>query len=275
MRPLLLIHDVFHGSWIWRQAQSRLLALGAEVHAPTLRGCGPRRIPGGLMPSLEGWVEDLCAEIYYQGLRDILLVGHGLGGHAALAVAGRMASCVAGVVLLEAPVPERDRSYIEVAGQHFQRQLFGRLVQGSRILPPTLEDCGVHGDEGKRWLSPRQQDAPLDIFEEPFTWSFPRAAISRTLLLGMRSRMTFDAQGLRNARARGWHIQDLDAGHCPMVSHPELLATTLVQLARQTGANREALDATPWKSAQDASPGPQTGTRLPAPKRSGKPLTSR
>ena len=44
MTNYVLIHGSYQGGWMWRDVASRLRAAGHTVFAPTLDGCGERRL---------------------------------------------------------------------------------------------------------------------------------------------------------------------------------------------------------------------------------------
>lgn len=86
--PVLLIHGMFGGSWMWEPYQSLLARHGYESHALTLRGHhDSRRVPDvGRIPVAD-YVDD-ALEIA-RSLRDPIIIGHSMGGLIAQKVAER------------------------------------------------------------------------------------------------------------------------------------------------------------------------------------------
>jgi len=76
----VLIHGAYQGGWIWRDVAASLRAAGHRVLAPSLDGCAERR--DALRPgiSTESQAEELAALLFYEDLRDVVLVGTSSGG---------------------------------------------------------------------------------------------------------------------------------------------------------------------------------------------------
>ena len=84
--PVLLIHGMCGGAWMWRNYQARLASAGYESHAPDLRGHhGSRPVPDIGKVSLDDYVEDVLA--LAKQLGNPTVIGHSMGGLVAQKVA--------------------------------------------------------------------------------------------------------------------------------------------------------------------------------------------
>ena len=77
--PVLLIHGMFGGAWMWEPYQSLLARHGYESHALNLRGHhDSRRVPDVGKVSLIDYVDDVLEVARAMG--DPILIGHSMGG---------------------------------------------------------------------------------------------------------------------------------------------------------------------------------------------------
>ncbi len=104
--PLLLVHGVLTGSWLWTEFAAYLAERGWEAHAMNLRGhftSAPAELDE---TSMADYADDVAVAMRQLG-RPAVLVTWGIGALAALMYAQRNPSRVLGLVLL-APSPPAD-----------------------------------------------------------------------------------------------------------------------------------------------------------------------
>ncbi|WP_090589749.1 alpha/beta fold hydrolase [Auraticoccus monumenti] len=124
--PVLLLPDVGRTWWSWRHLLPTL-SPDRTVVALDPRGVGASdRTPGGY--TLPEVVADLAAVVHHLGAGPAVVVGHGWGGVAALALASRHPALVAGLGLVAAPVPGAWQGY---------RRLLAASLLGARALTPA------------------------------------------------------------------------------------------------------------------------------------------
>src|SRR5471032_1051851 len=80
MTTFMLIHGAYQGGWIWGPVAARLRAAGHRVLAPSLDGCAERRHQLRLGITTESHATELAERLFYDDLRDIVLVGTSVGG---------------------------------------------------------------------------------------------------------------------------------------------------------------------------------------------------
>jgi len=99
--PVLLIHGMFGGAWMWENYQSLLARRGYESHALNLRGHhGSRPVPDIGKVSLGDYVDDALEVV--RTLKNPVVIGHSMGGLIAQKVA-EAGACQATVLVAAAP----------------------------------------------------------------------------------------------------------------------------------------------------------------------------
>ena len=83
MATYVLVHGSNQGGWIWQPLADRLRAAGHRVYAPSLDGCGERK--GQMRPGIttETQAGEIAQLLFYEDLKDVVLVGTSYGGMAA------------------------------------------------------------------------------------------------------------------------------------------------------------------------------------------------
>ena len=102
MTTFVLVHGSYQGGWIWQRVATRLRAAGHTVHAPTMEGCGERR--HHLRPGIDTstFVAEVADLLFYEDLRDVVLVGTSSGGMVVCGAAEAMRHRVERLVLVDA-----------------------------------------------------------------------------------------------------------------------------------------------------------------------------
>ena len=99
--PVLLIHGMFGGAWLWEKYQAYLARSGYESHAMNLRGHhGSRPVRDIGKVSLDDYVAD-ALEVA-AALKNPIVMGHSMGGLIAQKVA-EAGGCRAAVLIASAP----------------------------------------------------------------------------------------------------------------------------------------------------------------------------
>ncbi len=99
---IVLLHDLPGGAFTWTDALPKLEATGRAIYAFDLLGYGNSDRPWPSDTSIWGHADDLSYALMRLGLRDIVLVGFGLGGAVAQILATRLyRERIAKLVLLD------------------------------------------------------------------------------------------------------------------------------------------------------------------------------
>jgi pimeloyl-ACP methyl ester carboxylesterase len=227
MAVFLLIHGAYQGGWIWNPVAARLRAAGHLVLAPTLEGCAERQ--GGLRPGIttESQAEELAALLFYQDLREVVLVGTSTGGMVLCRTAEQARDRVGRLVFADAlalrdgerlsDVVQRPAAVSTALTSGPSRQdAEGRLLAD---LDPAL----------RAWALERITQHPVAAMEAPVRLPrFWQQSWRGSVIWCRRSANPPEAHQRRTAAAldAAWH--DLDTGHYPMLTAPDALARLIM-----------------------------------------------
>jgi pimeloyl-ACP methyl ester carboxylesterase len=99
---LVLLHDLLGGAFTWREVVPRLADCGRAIYVLDLLGYGLSDHPWPADTSLWGHADYLAMFLEQLDLRNVVLVGHGLGGGVAQILATRLSrERVAALVLID------------------------------------------------------------------------------------------------------------------------------------------------------------------------------
>ena len=223
MATIVLIHGAFQGGWIWQPVAERLRGQGHKVFAPTLEGCAERRhlLRAGITTEMHG--DEVARLLFYEDIRDAVLVGTSTGG----------------MVMCRAAEQARDR----VGRLVFADAL--ALLDGERLpdivaRPTAIQTADGTGpsradaegrlfasleDETRAWALARYTLHPLAAMQDPVELkSFWSQAWRASVVCCAGSANPPQAHQRRTADRlkASWH--ELATGHYPMLSEPEALA---------------------------------------------------
>jgi 2-hydroxymuconate-semialdehyde hydrolase len=170
-RPVVLLHGIPTSSLLWRHVQPQLLP-HADVIAIDLLGYGASDKPESPLPTLPVQVDLLAELLEMWDLRDVLVVGHDIGGGVAQLLALRSAERVSGLVLVDA-----------VAYDSFPEPTIARMKDPAwdeRIQSVDLA-AGLQRSLSKGLTSPQESatDAIAALYAAPFAGHEGRAAYLR------------------------------------------------------------------------------------------------
>jgi len=117
MAAFVLVHGGGQGGWVWRQVSRLLTARGHEVYAPTLSGFAERRHLDGPNLTFQTFIDDVANVILLENLRDVVLVGHSMGGVVIPRVAEAVPDRIRRVVWTTAVVTKDGQSLIDAVPQ--------------------------------------------------------------------------------------------------------------------------------------------------------------
>ncbi len=233
----VLVHGSFCGGWIWQRLAPLLQAAGHRVTCPTLTGLGERSHLLSPAVDLNTHIKDVGNVLFYEDIRGAVLVGHSYSGMVITGVAQTVPERVAQLIYFDAYVPQPGQSRWDllppevVAAERAAVDADG----GTGPAPPASLFAPID-PETAGWvdarLSPRH---PVGTYEQPIPAdgsaleSIPRAYIQCTLG-PLPSRFAASAA---QARARGWAVRELAAGHVANVTHPRELADLFLELAAE------------------------------------------
>lgn len=227
MTSFVLVHGSYQGGWIWQPVVRRLRTAGHTVYAPTLDGCGERRHQLRAGIDTTSHATEIAELLFYEDLRDVVLVGTSSGGMVVCRAAEQMRHRVARIVLVDALAlfsGERTRDIVNRSAP----PPFGLAFAPSREdaaknlfadLEPSLRE----------WVLDRYTPHPVGCSMTPVKLTdFWDQAWDASVIWCKQAANPGEAHQRRAAdrlKAR-WH--ELDTGHYPMLSTPDELTRLII-----------------------------------------------
>ena len=237
MSTYVLVHGGGHGGWCWQRLAPLLRAEGHEVYTPTLTGLGERAHLLNPAIDLDTHIADVVGVLNYEGLTNVILVGHSYGGMVITGVADRALSRIGHLVFLDASIPSDGESLAIVSPgmMEFARRQ-ARIVDGVELVlwpdSDAVKAYGVTDPDDFAWLQPKLTPHPWKCFEQPLRLAnepavkrLPRTIINCTATLRVRP-------AERRQRAfQAERVWEIDTGHDLMITEPKAVAEMLLRLS--------------------------------------------
>lgn len=235
MSTYVLVHGAWHGSWCWKRVRSALRAQGHEVFTPTLAGVGERSHLISRDIDLDTHIDDIVNLIKWEELSDVVLCGHSYGGCVASGVADRVPDRIHSIVYLDAFVPGDGESLL----QHVPEGQAAMLLQGTKEvgegwkMPPIPAEVFNVNENDRDWVNSQCTLHPLACFEQPISLTGALDQVTNVVYI----RATEFVEGSPfgpfedKARAKGWKVVRMAAGHDVMLDLPDELTGVLLETA--------------------------------------------
>ncbi len=245
MATFVLVPGFWLGAWAWHAVAKSLRADAHEVYAVTLTGLAERKHLGNPQVDLDTHINDVFNLIEYEGLTDVILVGHSYAGLVITAVADRLAQKLAKLVYIDtAPLPN-GVSLIEFYPPDLRKLYRQRVAiegDGWRLPFPPWEELDKSGaakdldNDLRAVIDARATDMPFGPAKQPVTVAstarvkLPKTAIWCTTRSQQVRQMVESGNPMfKELAGPEWTFIELPTGHWPMFSKPRELADLLVQ----------------------------------------------
>jgi pimeloyl-ACP methyl ester carboxylesterase len=205
------------------------------VFTPTLTGLGERVHLASPDTGLTTHIEDVHTVLYYEDLRDVVLVGHSYGGAVVTGVADRARDRISRLIYFDGFVLQDGQSLGDVCPPGMAQaltELAQKAGEGWRVPSPfTMEQFGVTKPDDIAWNQRGIVMQPLKTFVEPLAlksepWPFPVSYV----LCTDRSMGLFEQFGLR-AQNSGWDYLEMPWTHAAPAVVPDECAELLTRIA--------------------------------------------
>ncbi|MFB8344533.1 alpha/beta fold hydrolase [Brucella cytisi] len=229
MASFVLIHGAWHGGWCWQRLVDRLRSQGHTAVAPTLSGLAERADLLSAQIDLTTHTEDIVSQVRASGCRDVTLVAHSYGGFPAVAAVGRLGELVSHLVLLDAFLPEDGEKLLDHAPSLIDIYAAKVSEDGNWHIPPLPSaEFGVT-EADQAWVDGKLTPHPVASYFEPVSLE-PLTIPRRTYIRCSQADGTFLARSISRAISGGWHYVEIDAPHDAMISHPDIVASVLIEM---------------------------------------------
>jgi pimeloyl-ACP methyl ester carboxylesterase len=236
MATYILVHGGGHGGWCYQLVTRRLQAAGHLVYAPSLPGMGEHthQLHPGI--DLDAHIDDVVNLLFYEDLRNAILVGHSYGGMVITGVADRASDRVGHRVYLDAAYPKNGESLHEHAFASIDPQRQSLYVENGVELvmkpqPVYAGFFGIHDPTLAEWSNARFTPQPWKCFAQKLVLRNEAAmrAIPESHLI-CTSTIPGRDMGLLKERSHG-RVWDIDTGHDLMLTEPQWVTDRLLDLA--------------------------------------------
>lgn len=239
MSTFVLVHGGGHGGWCYAKVKRLLEAAGHEVFAPSLTGLAERSSALSTAIDLDTHIDDVVQLLHYWDLRDVVLVGHSYGGMVITGTADRCAERIGKLVYLDAATPRNGQSLVDIAGDVIEStRTGGTTVDGVELVllpgPGAGRFYGVSDPADLAWMEQRLSAHPWRCFEQPLRLHHDDAvrAIPQYQIVCSSTLLARAAAPVEEARSVG-RLWEIDTGHDLMITEPDFVADTLVEIARE------------------------------------------
>ena len=228
MATFVLVHGSYQGGWIWQRVADRLRAGGHQVYAPSLDGCGERK--GTVRPGIttETQADEVAQLLFYEDLKDVVLVGTSSGGMVVCRVAELMRERVGRIALVDALALLPGEKIEDIVTRSAATEVTA-LTRGPSPADAATRLFADLDPATRAWALARYTAHPIGIYTEGVKldsfWSQPWKA---SVIWCRRAPNPGEAHQRRAAERLKASWAELDTGHYPMLSMPEELTKLLV-----------------------------------------------
>ena len=227
------IHGAWHGGWCWRRVADRLTAKGHKVFTPTMTGLGERSHLLDPKIGLATHITDIVNVIKWEGLTDIVLVGHSYGGFIITGVAEKAQGAIASMVFLDAFVPENGQSVGDTASQPTRDAIAKAVAAGDGAIKPVTAAVFRVNEKDRPWVDAMCTPHPIASLTDKVATTGARERIAKKTYIRAKGypSVPFDGYQTRLTKAAEWRVHELPCGHDAMVDQPAELTDLLVSAA--------------------------------------------
>ncbi len=229
MANFVLVHGSFQGSWIWKPTVRLLRAAGHEVHAPTMEGCAERR--SGLRAGITAttMAEEVADLLFYEDLDKVIIAGTSSSGIIISKVAELAPDRIGRLVYIDALAPQPGETVADIVIRPPDQPPY---IEAEFARGPTRADLAKYlfGDFEPPlldWAMDRATLHPKGAAAADLTqfWARPWPA---TVIYCTQSANPPETHQRRTAEKLGADWIEMEAGHYPMLNHPEEMARLLL-----------------------------------------------
>ncbi len=217
MANIVLVHGAYQGGWIWQRVVPQLTAGGHRVFAPSLDGCAERRhaLRPGISTETHG--QEIAELLFFEDLRDVVLVGTSSGGMVVCSAAEQARERIGRLVFLDALALLDGESIPDIVKRTVR-------VTTDLATGPSREDAAGRmfaslDEPTKTWTLERYTPHPVAAMNDRVKLpSFWQQSWRASVIWCRQAVNPGEAHQRRCAEKLGaaWH--ELDTGHYPMLT---------------------------------------------------------
>ena len=227
MATYVLVHGAYQGGWIWQPVATRLRSAGHLVYAPTLDGCAERHhlVRRGITVATHG--QEIAQLLFYEDLRDVVLVGTSAGGMVIENAAERVRDRIARLAFVDALALDAGERVGDIVKRAAANEITEITTGPTRADAENRMFAGLAPDM-RAWALARYTPHPVAALEGPMELgNFWQETWRATVIRCLRATNPPEPHQRRTAERLKAQYHELDTGHYPMLSEPEQLTRLL------------------------------------------------
>lgn len=230
MATFVLVPGAWHGGWCWKKLTPHLRAAGHAVYTPSLTGLGEHSHLLSPAINLDTHVQDILALLFFEDLRDVIIVGHSYGGMLIPMVLEGAGERIGHAIFLDALVPSPDQSLFDILpdvriGMTARANQVG---EGWNVPPFEGHYFGITDREDQVWVKARLTPHPLATLQQPA--QFSRSPTSIVPCTFIACQWALETYGAKPPQAQGMKDVELSTAHAAMITAPSELSDILLDL---------------------------------------------
>jgi pimeloyl-ACP methyl ester carboxylesterase len=229
----ILLHGAWHGGWCYSRVARKLRGKGYDVLTPTLTGLGERSHLASPAINASTHVRDILNVIAFEGLDDVVLVGHSYGGHIITAVADAVPDKIRSLVYLDAFIGEDGKSIFDMDSPAATAAYveMAQMNGGYSVPPLPATVFGVNPSD-QAWVDSRTTPGSLATWAErlPLTGRHNQVT-DRSYVFATGWNGPFKPIYDRVRADSTWRTYEFDCGHDVMIDRPQETADVIERAA--------------------------------------------
>lgn len=229
-KTFVLVHGAWYGGWCYARVAQLLRAAGHRVFTPTLTGVGERSHLLSGSVNLTTHITDILNVFKWEGLDNVVLVGHSYGGMVVTGVADRIAQKITSLIYLDAFLP-RDNQCLHdlVPPEDAKAQRESATESNNFGVAPIPAAVFQVNEADREWVDSLCTPHPLHTLTERLhlTGGLDKIA-RRTYVLASSGPPFFRAFRDSVAADPRWRTDELHCGHDVMIDLPQETARILM-----------------------------------------------
>ncbi len=234
LRTFVLVHGSWHGGWCWRRVADRLEKRGHKVFAPTLTGLGERVHLLTPAVDLDTHITDVVNLIKFEGLQNIVLVGHSYAGCVISGVAEQMLPAISSIVFIDAFLPGSGERMLDLTPANLRAAALEAQAKGDASRPIVPAAAFLVDEKDRDWVNSKLTPQPLGPTFTPnkFTGARDKVAKKTYIRAVDYPQPAFDKWLAQCKADPTWRTFGIEkCGHDIMVDRPDELTEVLIGTA--------------------------------------------
>jgi pimeloyl-ACP methyl ester carboxylesterase len=231
-KTFVLVHGAWHGGWCWRRVSDLLEKKGHKVFTPTMTGLGERSHLIDPKINLATHITDIVNVIKWEGLKDIVLVGHSYGGSVVSGVAEQAGDTIGSIVFLDAFLPENGDSLASKASQGTRDAIAAVVQKGETSMKPISAAVCQVNEKDRAWVDRMCTPHPLATLTDKITLTGAREKVAKKTYIRAKGypSVAFDGHQEKLKGDKAWRVDEMPCGHDAMVDMPDRLTEILIEV---------------------------------------------